>query len=593
MKQCGSKYSALICSIATLIFLSLYYIDIFSWSGVTISGGHNSASYIFINASNDLGSYMENAKGLIDGTWPSKPFFRAPLYSFFLAACLAISDSIAWVAFVQIIFTAGIVFLLCKISHILFNKKTGTLATIMLMLYGGFVFITVVLHTAIMEVFFAILAFYALTLLRKNFICKNAIFAAITAALAGLIRPNYLLICPLAIIFAYIEYLFNHPKLQEFCKNKGFFSKIKRKEIISSSSLKNLLLQNKSILIKPFLLLITFFIILSPFVIWNNLHSDKLIFLTTNADITWRQSNSFDSHACGINLVPKKPLMPVSSLAFWKHQLLKTNHYLKSYEVPQNVNYYIFLYYSTFLKFLSINFGFISALFFASLWYYYRDWKKLWPILFYTIGFGLTIIAFNITGRYRLPTVPLMLIPVAAMLIDIWTKRNTQNKKRVIITSAIFIAFFLFSEPWRKAENFNSWGNQARRSILALNLKEYQYCVSKMYEINPYDRNVRMTLATSSGMVGEFDVSYQILKNENALYKNDKYLIKTNQEFDLYKKSINDNNPTLWINYIKNNKNLGHLGGQYKLYLNNISKRNELGLTVDKKNQKLLKQFMP
>ena len=564
-----SKYSALISAAIAFLFLLIYYIDIFNWSGCTMSGGHSSNTYLYINGTNDLGCYMHNAIGLLNGTWPTEPFFRAPLYTFFLAGCLIIYDSIAWVAFVQIFLSSVIVWLLCKTSALLFDYKSGVLGSIILMLYGGFVFITVVLHTAIMETFLAVLAFYCVSLLRKDFSWRNITLAGITAALAGLVRPNFLLIAPLAIIAVCVEYL-----------------------IVQSGDIKNhaKYILIKKIILKSFICMCLFFTVLLPFVIWNNLHSDKLLFLTTNAAVTWRQSNSYDSFPCGI-ITPQKPLMPVSSLPFWKHQGLKTVHYLKSVEVPQNVNYYIFLYYSTFLKFLPINFGFIVALFLASLFYFYRDWQKLLPLLIYTVVYALTIIAFNVTGRYRLPAVPLMLIPVSAMLIDIY-KYRLLRKKKVIITGIIFIFFFIFSEPWSIADNFNSWGNQARRSLFALNLKEYQNCVSKMYNINPNNCNVRMTLFASSAMNGDFKLAHYIIQNEAARYKNDKYLAQSILELNILEQSTKLKDRGEWLKYLKQNTKLGHLGLQYKLFLRNITKRLELGLYVDQENVTLLEEYL-
>lgn len=553
--------TALLCAIGALLLLSIYYIDIFDWSGVTMSGGHNSKSYIYINSQNDPGTYMENARGILDGTWPKDPYFRAPLYSYFLAFCIAVSDSVAWVAFVQIVFAAAIAWLLCKVSTLLFSPKTGLAASVMLMLYGGFVFITVVLHTAIMECFFALLAFYSLCLLRKNFNYKNAIFAGVTAAFAGLIRPNYLLICPMGIVFAYLEYLLSSKNF----KKEDLFKGVKG---------------SYKILLKPLLAMLVFFIILSPFVIRNNLNSEKPVFLTTNAGITWRQSNSYDSHPCGIVMMPSKPLMPVLSTAFWKHQLNKTSHYMKSVEVPQNVNYYIFLYYSWFLKFLPLNFGLINALFIASLVYFYRDWKKLWPVYIYTIGYALTIIAFNITGRYRLPAVPMMLIPTAAMILDILKHRSVLKTGRAAITGAVFLGLLIYSEPLKTADNFNSWGNQARRSMFALNLPEYRFCVSRMLKINPNDRNARMTFATASAMIGDYKNVEEVLLNESKMFPEDEYLKTTLMELEIFRAADNINDNETWFKYLNEAESIGHLAGQYKLYLKTIQKRETLGLEV-------------
>ena len=564
---------ALLCALAALVFLLGYYAQIRGWSGATMSGGHNSRSYIYINGDNDLGAYMSSARGLLDGTWPDGPFFRAPLYSFFLALCLAARDSIAWCAFVQILFAAATVYLMCRAAEHLFDAETGIAASVMLMLYGGFVFITVVLHTAIMESFLASLAFYRLCLLRKDFSPRNAVLAGMSAALAGLIRPNFLLVCPLGIVFAYVEHAFGGKRFR------------------ASSSAIGFVRENCGLLMKPLPAMLAFFLLLSPFIIWNNMKSDRLVFISTNAKITWRQSNSYDSPACGIILEPAEPLMPVFSHAFWRHQISKAGHYLKSVEVPQNVSYYIFHHYSSFLKFLPLNFGLLNALFIASLFYFFRDWRKLWPVAVYTVLYAMTIVAFNITGRYRLPAVPVMLIPAAAMLLDIFRNRARElRSRRVAVSSGVFLVLLIYSAPLETADNFNSWGNQARRSMFALNLPEYHYCVSRMNRIAPVDRNVRLTLATSSAMSGDFETACVLLGVEREYYPDDEYLDATTREVGILASASSANDIGIWMDYM-GSESRGHLAGQYALYLRNIEKREEYGLAVDENHKALLDRW--
>lgn len=553
------KDHSLICGVFSFIVFSGYIISVYDWPGASLAG-HNSDSYIVFNALTDMKFYMENASGLLDGTWPVKPFFRAPLYSYFLAGLLLICDSVLWIVIVQLFFASFTVWLTSKLGTMLFNKATGVIAAMLLTFYGGYVYFIAIPHTAVLEVFLATLSLYLIYLLREKFIWRNALFFGIISTLLCLIRPNYLVIClPVAAVICFEFYLKHKDK-----------DSMKRSLIYFSISVA------------------VFILMFAPFVVWNNMHSDKPVFLTTNGMVTYRFGNSYDSLVYNYQ-EPKRELMPVYSWSFWRHQFKKAIACWKSVEYPQNVNYYLFMLYSKFLRWLPVNFGFIGALFFAGIIYFYKDIIKLWPLYFYVFVYLLTIIAFFIIGRFRLPAVPAMLIPGAAFIayiIKITSQRminkiNTDEKVRIVCASVVFIGVFIFSEPWKTVYTGNSWRMLSRQYFLNLNLKEYLYCQSKLFQFDIDHYYVKLNLLTASAFSGNIGQANKLIEELKVSRSNDPIVVQTERELKLLNAIMSGKQQrSAWLYYLKHSKYKGYIGNFYVQLMNVIDARKKFGLDV-------------
>ncbi len=146
---------------------------------------------------------------LAQGTWaPEGPFFRAPLYTFFLAAIYAIGGhDYLLPRLVQAVLGAGSCVLIYLIGRRLFSENTGRIAGAMAALYWILIYFDNELLIPILFVFLILASFYAL--LRTLGWERDAsqpprspawgFAAGLLLGLAAIARPNILVFVPVVL----------------------------------------------------------------------------------------------------------------------------------------------------------------------------------------------------------------------------------------------------------------------------------------------------------------------------------------------------------------------------------------------------------
>jgi len=515
-----------------LILTVFFILEMYGWPGATIKN-HFSLSYIEVNTGLDMASYLENANGIINNTWPNKAFFRAPLYSYILAVILLIKDSILFIAVIQGLFAFLTLIITYRTSCLLFDRLSAIMTLVILMLYGGYFFWIVVPHSTVFETFLATFALYWCIRLKKFPNVYNGILTGLTGSLLCLIRPNFIVIVPVMIIVLFLEQYFK--------------SNSKRKTLYINYSL----------------CVLVFILLMLPVLIWNNINSDKIILTPcTNGEDGYKNSNSYDSEVFGY-IYAEKELMPVTSLNFWKHQIRKSLAFPKSFEYPQNVNYYLFKEYSWILPFLFVNFGLVISVFLASLYYNINKLKNLWPVYWFVFSYALTLIIFHIIGRYRIPIVPAMAVLGGQWLRDIigilWEKKfkllPVREKKTIMISIGVFMVVFVYSEPWKKIDKPLYWNNLAHRYYYDEDLPGYCDCLERKM-VRFKDRGDILNYIAAKSLSGDFITADGLLKKLiNTYPANDSIRIALGENDLLQKIDKGEATDAMWVKHLKNNKN--------------------------------------
>ncbi len=135
--------------------------------------------------------------------------------------------------------------------------------------------------------------------------------------------------------------------------------------------------------IKLIAIIIVFFAIpITAVVLRNNLHSEKIVMISTNGFPTYKSANSEQSTVFNFRYTDS-PLMSPLTLKFWKHQVKKAIGFWWSVEFSQNINFYIIKNNSSLLNVMFIPFGFIASLFLTTTLIFFTRIKRYCPINYF------------------------------------------------------------------------------------------------------------------------------------------------------------------------------------------------------------------
>lgn len=171
---------------------------------------------------------------------------------------------------------------------------------------------------------------------------------------------------------------------------------------------------------------------------------------------------------------------------YWR----KIRMLLNGYEVPHNVNYYLFKrYFKTILSYKFIDFSIISPLFLIGIFIFIRKVKKELLLLYLlTLASSLGILIFHIQARYRIPVIPYYIIFAAGTIVYFIELIKKLVKKEDFIknlakTGSILIAFvvlLIFVKP------DPSYGGVFRRIDKIRNEDKLNYISAYIYQIKKF-----------------------------------------------------------------------------------------------------------
>jgi len=165
-------------------------------------------------------------------------------------------------------------------------------------------------------------------------------------------------------------------------------------------------LENKAL--APAAFLLATLLVVSPTIVHNRLSGGKWALVSTNAAENWRIGNSYDS--TGGFCYPEKGLIPVLSNDFLRLQLKKFGKLVSDYEEPNNLNFYLLRRDNLILKMPLLSWGFFLAFGLAGFFISWSRRRQLFPVYGYLVLYGLSIVAFFVTSRFRVPLWPVLIL---------------------------------------------------------------------------------------------------------------------------------------------------------------------------------------
>jgi 4-amino-4-deoxy-L-arabinose transferase-like glycosyltransferase len=367
----------------------------------------------------DMEGYLRWGWRIAQGNWlgvGEGPFYQGPAFPYLLGLTFALFGfTLLPALLLQAVLGSLVPVLIYWIGRRLFGGRVGLLAGLLAALSGMPVFFGVVLHSTTLEVF---LVSGALLLLVVA--CEKGrgwwAWAGAAAALAALARPNLLIVPPFVVLALFLR----GGDRRAAARAAGLF-------------------------------VLGFTLVIVPVTIRNVLVGGQFVVVSSAGPETFRITNSYDSAVLNFRY-PTLPQMPVASWAFWKHQGAKAALFWWGFEAPQNVNFYLVQGFSWVLSLPLVASWALIPLAAVGGWLVRRQWRDLLPVLLFGLGYYLSVVAFHIVGRFRLPLMPILAVLAAVALARGIEGCRARDWGRLLAGAAVALALMGAVYPW------SAWG---------------------------------------------------------------------------------------------------------------------------------------
>ncbi len=351
----------------------------------------------------------------------SGPFWWAPLFPYALGGIFALvgQGNLVGVALAQATVGAVTCALLYLLGRRLLDEATGLTAGFMAAVYGPAIFYVGIFLSTTLEVFLAIAILLAVSAARAGPTARRWLGAGVVAGLGCLARPNFLV--GVVVLWGLLPVMLRRPDA------RLDWSLVRRAGLSFA---------------------IGVMLAITPVTARNWLIGGRPVLVSAAGPETFRIANSYDSPP--LNFVyPKQPPMPLNSAAFWRHQARKAALFWWGFEPPQNVNVYLAREISPVLRLPWLPFWLAVPLAAVGLWATRKHARALVQIYAFLGAYYLSVVAFFIIARWRLPLIiPLLLFTAAGLLALLrWVVARQWRQASMAAAVTAVLAFIIHPGP--------------------------------------------------------------------------------------------------------------------------------------------------
>ncbi|MBI5115892.1 tetratricopeptide repeat protein [Candidatus Poribacteria bacterium] len=415
----------------------------------------------------DENAYDQWAQRIAGGELMGKEiFYQDPLYPYFLGLTYSvIGRDLLWVRVLQLFVGSLSCALICLLGSLLFDRSTGFLAGVIAALYKPFFYFEAMIEKTFLAIF--LLSLFLLLLVaarpRRSFFLWVA--GGFTLGLLALVRANTLALAGGVFAWLLITQADNERAKHKLIAATGFFAGLLL--LISPICARNYIVGNDFVLVTSQAGQ-NFYIGNNP----RNLNGryQPPIFIRPNPKY---EQEDFRVRA---EIVTGRRLGPSEVSAYWFGeafrfiadeplrwlQLLwtKTRLFWNYYEVPDNQNYGFFKRYSYLLRQPLPDFRIVAAVGLTGMALCVFQWKKLSLLYLTVIIYSITVIAFYVFDRYRVPVVPLLIVFAASAPVTFLKMIRQKAYLRVAAAGGFIVAIFLLlSMPVNPNDYYNDDSN--------------------------------------------------------------------------------------------------------------------------------------
>ncbi|MCG3139077.1 MAG: hypothetical protein HJJLKODD_02955 [Phycisphaerae bacterium] len=416
--------------------------------------------------------HAEWAEQIVAGQWSEgRPFFRAPLYPFFLAAIRAVSNAdFVTARIVQHLLGALSCGLIYSLARKLFDSSVALLAGLMAAGYGPFIYQENELSLPTLEIFLFLLSLLAVWRAAERGSMVWWSLAGLFTGLTCITRPNFLLVIPVVILWGWVGFGFE--------QWNPFGSAWRKKTALAAAygfgavaailpvTLHNRLMGGEWVLIAS-QGGVNFFI-------GNNPQADGRTALAPGAyypseahyvDSVWANSRVMAEQDTGRKMSEKElsdywydrawDYWRAEPWAAFRLTLIKGYYLLNGFEIESERSVYLDALWSPLAKMLiyegwiAFPGGVVIPLAIVGLFGLVPRSRGWWLLVGCGLAYSASVVAFFVTARHRLPLFPLLIIFAAAMLHRI-ISMVSQRQWRVLLWPGfgLVLALYLCNTRW-------------------------------------------------------------------------------------------------------------------------------------------------
>jgi len=397
---------------------------------------------------------LDWAKEIVAGNlWARVPFFRAPLYPFFLSLLMKVfGEDLYLLRIVQIFIGSLSCVLVYLLARRMFNSKVALLSSIFACLYAPLIYFEAEFLDTFLIIFLNLLLIHLLLFTQEKPSFFRLFLSGIILGLSAIARPNILLFALFIPFWVFF-----------------YFRKKVNSKIIFSFILFFIL--GLFLIVLPVVLVNYFvgkdFVIIAwqggiNFYLGSNPHASGYKAVASGIRTTW-----YGIYYDSINLAEKvtgRELKFSETQNFWFKQgfnfifeqpflalklyLKKIALFLGGYEISENPNIYFFWSHPKNLlrpllwkKIIYFPTGILLPLAWLGIFLAFREWKRLSLVLGFIFTYMFSVILFFVNTRFRMPVIPFLLIFSAFAIFKIIEQEKIRTKI-ILIFSSISLIFF-------------------------------------------------------------------------------------------------------------------------------------------------------
>ncbi len=435
------------------------------------------SSPLFENPVMDEKYHIELVEQIKTNNEPQEPYFRAPLYPYFLTALSnATNGSLYTMRLIQILLGSFLPLLIYLLGIQLFRRRVALIAAFLAMLYPTFIYYDTTLLITFLITILSVTLLWALYKYKAQ-TYLSPIVVGLLLGVAGLARPNILLFGPFLIVWVLLI-------LKEQIGIKKALLHYLIIGVMAFVVILPVTMRNYQVSGDPVFIAwqggINFFI-------GNNHQSSGWSATLPGIDKSWEggytESIAQAEKAIGRKLKRSevsdywyaKTFEDISDYPteFLKLFIKKIRLLINGYETPNNQNIYLSKEYSslfnilTFQKVLYFPFGLLLPLALVGLYFSFSNWRKFLPAYLFMVAYSSSLILFFVCARFRQPLIPLLILFAVYGIYKGVELYKEKSFKPLVIAGCIFVLFALesnhnilnLSQERVKAEDYHMVGN--------------------------------------------------------------------------------------------------------------------------------------
>jgi tetratricopeptide (TPR) repeat protein len=372
------------------------------------------------------------------------PFFRAPLYAYFLGAIYAIfGPSLTAAKIVQHIIGAFSCSLIFLFTDRYFNRKVALISGLISAFYWVFIYFEDELLLDSLLVLFAVILIWSLFRVFEKPNLKRFLLSGILLGLATITRPNFLIMLP--VIAIWVFYAFNLDIKEKIARLLILTAGCAM--MISPVTIRNITVGDDMVLIASQGGI--------NFYIGNNAYATGATAVMPEFGPTWQYADceylaKLETGRIGQEMKQSRVSsfyynralkFILSEPAEWIYLMIKKlSYFWNAYEISNNQNLYFFRKFASITVILPPLLFLIAPLSLIGLWHLFLKDARYHIMGLFILTYMLTIIGFFVNSRFRLPVLPfLIILSVYTVFRTIKYIKNKEIKRLIYTIIALII----------------------------------------------------------------------------------------------------------------------------------------------------------